>query len=447
MENVDADVVVVGAGFAGLAAARRLEAGGATVVVLEARDRVGGRTLNHLLPDGQPIEIGGQWAGPSQDRLLTLARELNVATFPTYGEGWHLLFYRGRRLRHRGLIPPLLPPHVLVDFVQAQIRLDRMARTVPLEEPWTAPRASQWDDMTLDAWMQRAMYSRGGRALMRMATTAVFAAEPRDLSLLHFLFYSRSAGLSRGLMNAQALRFVGGSQEVACRLAEALRAQVRLGAPVQTIKTDQTGVEVVCSDVVARSRRVIVTAPPALAGRIRYEPSLPAGRDHLTQCAPMGAVVKILVVYEAPFWREQGLSGQASGDRGLVRVTFDNTPPSGGPGVLVGFAEGDDARQLGRLSAQARRREVLSCLCRYFGKAAENPIAYVEKDWTAETWTRGCYGAYFPPGVWTRYGRTLREPVGRIHWAGSEASPVWSGYIEGAIRSGEGVACEVLTHL
>jgi monoamine oxidase len=443
MDYADVDVVVVGAGFAGLTAARRLKVRGVSVLVLEARDRVGGRSVNHFLGDGQPIDVGGQWVGPGQDRLLALAGEMGVATFPTYNRGWHLLLYRGRLLRHRGLIPPAIPPNVLADFLQAQLRLDRMARLVPLDRPWRAKLAPQWDSTTLDSWMRRSVYTAGGRALMRMATTAVFSAEPGDLSLLHVLFYTHSAGLSRSLMKAQQWRFVGGSQEVAVRLSKALSDDIRLSAPVRSIETTRDGAVVTAAGLQARCRRVVVAVPPVLAGRIDYSPALPADRDHLTQTAPMGSVIKILAVYDHPFWRERGLSGQASGDEGLVRVTFDNTPPSGSPGVLVAFAEAGDARQLARLSTAQRRSEVLQCLRRYFGEQADDPVEYIEKDWTSERWTRGCYGAFFPPGVWTGYGPALRRPIGPLHWAGSETSQTWAGYIEGAIRSGERVADEI----
>jgi monoamine oxidase len=443
MDYADVDVVVVGAGFAGLTAARGLKARGSSVLVLEARDRVGGRSLNHVLDDGQPIEIGGQWVGPGQDRLLALAGEMGVATFPTYNKGWHLLLYRGRLLRHRSMIPPAIPPNVLADFLQAQVRLDRMARLVPLDRPWEAKLAPQWDAMTLASWMRRSMYTAGGRALMRMATTAIFSAEPGELSLLHVLFYTHSAGLSRNLMRAQQWRFVGGSQEVAVRLSNAIGDDIRLNAPVRSIETSRDSAVVTAVGLQARCRHVVVAVPPVLAGRIDYSPALPADRDRLTQTAPMGSVIKILAVYDRPFWRERGLSGQASGDEGLVRVTFDNSPPSGRPGVLVAFAEAGDARELARLTAAERRAEVLRCLRRYFGEQADEPVEYIEKDWNSEPWTRGCYGAFFPPGAWTGCGPALRRQVGPLHWAGSETSDVWAGYIDGAIRSGERVADEI----
>jgi monoamine oxidase len=443
MMTLDVDVVVVGAGLAGLAAARDLEARSVRVVVLEARDRVGGRTLNHPLPNGEQVEIGGQWVGPHHDRLLAMASSLGVQTFPTYSHGWSLLNYKGKNRRHRGFIPPKMSPLVLMDFIQTQLRLDLMAKRVPLDSPWTVKSSSRWDSMTLDTWLRRSMFSKGGRGLMDLAVTAVFAAEPSEISLLHYLFYTRSGGLSRGLVDAQALRFVGGSQAVAVRQALALKSRVITSAPVRSIRQHGSGVEVCADQVRVNCRRTIVSVPPTLAARIHYDPPLSADRDQLMQSAPMGSVIKVLAIYDTPFWRQCGLSGQASAVVGPVKVVFDNSPPSGHPGVLVGFAEGSEARKLRRLPVQDRRQAALSCLVGFFGDEAGNPIAYVEKDWASEEWTRGCYGAFFPPGVWTNFGHALREPEDRIHWAGSETSLVGAGYMEGAVRSGERAAKEV----
>jgi monoamine oxidase len=384
MTDSDVDVVVVGAGLAGLAAARDLEVLGATVLILEARGRTGGRTLNHQLENGEVVEIGGQWVGPHHDRLLTMANELEVETFPTHNRGWHLLYIGGRIRRYRNMVPPRMSPVQLIDFCQAQLRLDHLARKVPLDEPWTAKRATRWDAMTLESWLRGAMVSRGGREIMNLAVNAVFAADPGDLSLLHFLFYTRSGGLSRGLLTAQELRFVGGSQQLSIRQARRLKAEVRLQAPVHAVRQDQTGVTVTGHETSVRSQRVIIAAPPSLAGRIGYEPLLPADRDLLTQSAPMGSVIKVLGIYDEPFWRSDGLSGQASSDVGPVRVVFDNSPPSAQPGILVGFAEASQARTLRRLSPVERRNEVLDCFGRFFGNKAKRPTAYVEQDWNSE---------------------------------------------------------------
>jgi monoamine oxidase len=200
-----------------------------------------------------------------------------------------------------------------------------------------------------------------------------------------------------------------------------------------------------------RARRAVVAIPPTLAGRLDYSPALPPLRDQLLQRIPMGTVIKVQCVYDTPFWRAAGLAGQATSDTGPVRITFDNSPPdaseSKGPGVLMGFIEAADGRRALGWSRAQRREAVVESFARYFGAKARAPVAYVEKSWAAEEWTRGCYAGYFPPGVWTDFGHVLRAPVGRIHWAGTETATVWNGYMDGAVRSGERVAGEVAARL
>jgi monoamine oxidase len=443
----EADVVVVGAGLSGLVAARDLLAAGRSVVVLEARDRVGGRLLNEDIGDGKVVEVGGEWMGPTQERLAALARELGLDTFPTYGEGQNVIEYRGRLRRYEGTIPRL-NPLVLLDVQRAMRKVNRMARRIPLEAPWEAPRAEALDSQTAAAWMRRNLTTRGGRALLRLGIGAVWSVEPEELSMLHLLFYVRSAGSLELLFDteggAQQDRFVGGSQLLCLRLAERLDAPLILDAPVRRIRHSAEEVVVEADGAVARGSRVIVTAPPALAGRISYEPGLPGYRDQLTQRTPLGTVAKCMAVYDEPFWRAEGLSGQGTSDRGPVKLTFDNSPPDGKPGVLLGFLEGGRARELGRLPAAERRAAVIDCFGRLFGPQAARPGHYVERLWAEEEWTRGCYGSHMPPGAWTAYGPALRAPVGPIHWAGAETATVWNGYMDGAVGSGERVAREIL---
>jgi monoamine oxidase len=442
--SADVDVVVVGAGLAGLTTARDIIAAGRTAVVLEARDRVGGRVLNDVTSDGSVVEVGGQWIGPTQDRLDKLAHDLGVDQYPTYNDGENLLVYRGRRTRYRGAIPKM-PPHVLASIGIGQARLDRMAKDVPLHAPWAAAKADDWDSMTVETWIRRNVPTDGAKEMFRLGVTSVFSAEACDLSLLHFLFYAHSGGLLNRMFNvqdgAQERRFVGGSQLIATRLAEQLGADVvRLATPVRSIAHDHTGVTI--GDV--RAQRVVVSVPPTLAGRIEYTPALPAQRDQLTQRMPMGAVIKAMCVYDEPFWRAEGLTGQGTSDEGPVQITFDNSPPSGSPGVLLGFIEGRAARQLGGQPVAVRRRAVVDCFARIFGPRASRPLEYIERDWSAEEWSRGCYGAYMAPGVLSQFGPALRQPCGRIHWAGTETAEVWCGYMDGAVRSGERAAADVL---
>lgn len=446
-ETREADVCIVGAGFAGLVAARDLVAAGRSVLVLEARDRVGGRVLNHDIGDGKVIEVGGQWVGPTQDRMHGLAEQLGIETFPTYETGDSLVRIMGKRYRFSGDVPRMNPV-AMADLAQAVLRLDRLARRVPLEEPWRAPRAVRWDSETLETWLRRNVRTGRVRSLLSLFIASVFATEPATFSLLHALFYVHSGTsfdvLTRFSGGAQQDRFVGGSQLVAIRLAETLGEAIVLGAPVRRIKQAAGAVVVESDRVAVRARRAIVAIPPALAGRIAYDPILPGARDQLTQRLPQGSVIKAQAIYDEPFWRDEGLSGFAADSGSPVSFTVDNSPMDGSPGVLAGFVEGDHARQLGRLKPDDRRRVILESLGRSFGPRSATPREYVELDWSEEEWTRGCYGAHFPPGVWTRYGSALRQAVDLIHWAGTETASVWNGYMDGAVRSGERAAAEVL---
>jgi monoamine oxidase len=438
----------VGAGLAGLTAARELAQAGRSVTVLEARDRVGGRVVSRPIGDGQAVELGGEFVGPTQDRILALGAELGVATFPTYDTGAKVLHFNGKQGRYGSTIPRI-SPLVLADIGQAQARLELLARRVPTNAPWTAPRARGQDAQTFATWIRRNTATRGARTLLALAAEAVFACEPGDVSLLHVLFYARAGGSFQNLIattgGAQQDRFAGGSHLIAERLAARLGDEiVRLGAPVSSITVRGDRVTARTPAGAYAGRRVIVTAPPLLAGRIDYDPVLPQWREQLTQRAPMGSVIKCQAVYDEPFWRADGLSGQATGDGAGSRVVFDSSPPGGSPGILLAFVEGDEARRLGPASAGVRRRVVLDSLVRYFGPRAAAPSDFVELDWQRERWSGGCYGTLFGPNVWTRYGPALRQPAGPIHWAGTETATAWCGYMDGAVRSGERAAAEVL---
>jgi monoamine oxidase len=442
------DVVVVGAGLAGLAAARRLVDAGAEVVVLEARGRVGGRTLTLPAADGTPIDHGGQWIGPTQDRIAALAERLGVTTYPSYERGLNTEFRDGRAHRFDGQLPDGGDPVSAVAMGQAIRELDAMAARVPLEAPWTAEDALAWDSQTVETWLQARVGSERARNWLREAIRSTLAAEARDLSLLHTLFVIRSAGGIAPLLatagGAQERRFHQGAQAISIRLAESLDGRVVLGAPAQLVSHGEAGVVVEAEGRTVTAGRAILAVPPAIAGRIGYRPALPGWRSQLTQRVPMGSVIKVHAIYEEPFWREEGLSGFVVSDRGPVTIVYDNSPEDGSPGVLVGFIEGEQARSWARRNRADRRAGVLACLADYFGERAGRPRELLERSWADEEYSGGCFAGYFPPGVWTSFGQALREPIGRLHWAGTETATAWTAYMEGAVQSGQRAADEVL---
>ncbi len=449
--TTDAEVIVVGAGLAGLAAARQLVAAGVETRVVEARDRVGGRTEVTTTADGSTVDLGGQWIGPGQTRVAALVTELGLETFDTYNDGSLLVQLGGRRTlmgSQRGATPKL-SAFTLADLAQGLKRFTRMANRVPLDAPWRAEHAGRLDSQTFETWIRRNLRTAGGRSYFRIACEAVFAADASDLSALHALFYAHSGADLETLLSvdrgAQQTRVVSGAGSISAAMADQLGDRVHLGDAVRRIVHDGTGVQIETrSGATFAGSAAIVTLPPTLAGRLEYEPALPGWRDQLTQKLPMGSVIKIHAVYERPFWRDEGLNGQAASDEGPIKVTFDNSPPDAHVGILLGFMEGADGRRMARSTSEQRRAAALECLARYFGTEAAKPVEVLERDWTAEEFSRGCYGAHFAPGVWSTFGDRLRTPVGRVHFAGTEYASVWNGYMEGALRSGEDCADAVL---
>jgi monoamine oxidase len=444
------DVIIVGAGYAGLAAALELTDNGLDVVVLEARDRVGGRVFSERVEyaEGRRVTVdhGGQWLGPTQLRLAELAKRFEVATFPTYEAGHNLEWRDGGAHPYEGPIPAS-DPEALGDAIAAILELNLMSLEVPLDAPWQAELAQEWDATTLQSWMDGEIDSEGGRRSLTLLVEGVFSAQPADISLLHFLFYVHAAGGITPLIavtgGAQETRFETGADTTARAIAAHLGDKVRLHEAVRAIRQDASGVRVETDAGTYTASRCVVAVSPAIASRITYEPPLPGLRDQLSQRMPLGTVIKCHAIYPTPFWREAGLSGQATADSGAVRVIIDNSPADGSCGDLLGFIEGDEGRVWGERSYDERRAEVIATFVRLFGELAGQPLDYVEKVWADDEWARGGYAGLMVPGGWVSYGRALRSPVERIHWAGTETATEWNGYIDGAIQSGQRAAAEI----
>ena len=450
-----ADVVVVGAGLAGLTAARNLARAGKSVLVIEAQSRVGGRVLNQPIGGGRVTDGGAAFVGPTQDRILALARQLRVGTYKTYNTGKNVYYRNGTRQTYSGLVPP--DPTGAADVARALVHLDQMAAHVPVDAPWSAPQAADWDAQTLQTWADSNLMTESGRFLLDVAIEPLLGTALPELSLLFTLWYAACAGNERtpGTFDrlfttgggAQDSHFRGGAALIPERMAAHLGKRVILGAPVRRIVQTGRLVGVESDRISLKATRVIVAVPPVLAHQIEYEPQLPPAREQLAQRMPMGVLLKISAVYHKPFWREQGLTGQAVSDTGPGRTTFDTSPPDGSTGVLLAFVGADDARAWQGRPAGDLYQAVLRSFARYFGDQALSPIGSAIMPWPLDPWARGAPTAFTPPAALTRYGSALTKPVGKIHWAGSETATYWRGYMDGAVRSGERAATEVLARI
>jgi monoamine oxidase len=451
-----ADVCVVGAGLSGLGAARALVAADRKVVVLEARDRVGGRTLNRSIGGGHISEIGGQFGGPTQDRILALAKAVGVKTFLTYDSGSSVLVAAGARSLYPA-VPGLPDDPDVQQALIAGAKLDAPARQVGVAAPWKAAKAAEWDRMSLGDWMRGEVPSEKGRAIFTAACQSIWGADPDALSLLYVMQYVAAAGDAKHAGSflrlittgggAQERRFVGGSQVISEKVADRLGSRIVLKAPVRVVAQNGDGVRVVADGTTVEARHVILAVPPALASRLAYSRALPKGKAALLKALVPGNLAKATAVFDRPFWRDAGLSGQGVADTGPARTIFDNSPPDGSAGVLFGFVGGSAYAPWGGLPADQRRAQVLESFATFVGDQARAPTDYFEQDWTKERWTRGCPVAHVAPGVLTKYGPWLRRSVGKVHFAGTETADYWLGYMDGAVRSGERAAREVLAAL
>lgn len=447
MEDLRCDVVVVGAGAAGLSAARELVRAGLDVRVLEALDRVGGRTLSRTLDNGPTVDLGGQWVAPQQKLVLKLIEEFGLHTFPSHDEGEVVSFVDG--LMTRSLDPLQLDDEkVEADLVQGYAKLEELALSIPLEAPWSHPEADELDRMSFAEWVDANLTTSRGRWRIKYLGPCVFSVDSTELSMLHVAFYFGAAG-GVGILTAtsgggQDSRFTSGMQRVCEGMAETLGSRVIFNQVVNSICQGAESAEVLTDTLRVQANYVVVALPPVMAGRIRYTPPLPAVRDLLHQRSPMGTAIKMMMVYDRPFWRDQGLSGMAMTDRDVPQLIYDNSPADASCGILLGFTEGIPARHWIQQSTEERRDEFVRTAIACFGPEAAKPRDFVELSWMEQEFARGCYAGVMPPGLWTTIGPAIRQPIGRIQWAGTETATSWVGYVEGAIQSGERAAAEII---
>lgn len=447
------ECIIIGAGFSGLAAAHKLKSSGVhDFVVLEARDRVGGRTKPGKLA-GLDIDLGGMWLSQSQERLKHYADKYSIKTYPTFLDGDGVFELGGKRIRgKRENFDRLFGLLQGVDYLNSRRLLDKLVDQIDCEAPWDHPKAKALDSTTVEQWLLRNVYSDKLRNVYRLVCYSVFCAEADEVSMLFFVHYLKSGDgfdfiTSADEGGAQHFLFYGGLHQIAAKMADEIHDHILLEHPVDKVEWHTDSVRLHCNARTFDAKQVIFAVPPTLIPDIEFAPALPPQKQALHQRLVMGSAIKFWIAYDKPFWRNQGLNGLIVTDTSPANPIMDVSPPDQALGILAGFFDGAHAVAHSGLSSEQRKEIVLNTVAKYFGGEARKPIEYQDIDWIKEPWSNGCYGAYAPPGTYSRYGKWLREPLGPLHWAGTETSPRWTGYVDGAIRSGERAAVEVLNQL
>jgi monoamine oxidase len=444
----DVDYCVVGAGFAGLTAALRLKQAGRSVALLEARDRVGGRTFTVTRDDGVWVDRGGAWVGPGQDRILALMNEFGVPEYKQHNDGDAMMIVGGKKHRYGGTIPWTVSPWAVANLGIGLASIEEMCKALPREAPWEAKKAEEWDRISIGEWIEKNTLSKQAAEMLDMAFAGLYTSAASETSLLWGLLQTASAGgLSfaiSGKGGSQDARPVGGMGAIYRPIAAELGEALHLSRPVHKIAQDADGVTVSSDGITLRARRVVIAIPLAIATSIVYQPLLPVDRAFLHQRIPSGAVIKTSIFYDEPFWRANGLSGQSAAPGTPATLTIDACTNTADPGIMCAITEGPAARRLTQLDEAERKAVVIGELVDRFGDKAKTPLEYHEQNWTIDRYSGGGMIGHAPTGVLTEYGYTLRPPCGRVHWAGTESSAIMCGWIDGAVRSGERAAAELL---
>lgn len=450
MLELDRDVVIVGAGPAGLTAARELQKAGLSVAVLEARDRVGGRTWTDTI-DGAMLEIGGQWVSPDQTALLELLDELGLKTYDRYRDGQSVYIGAdGKRTLYTGDSFPVSDT-TAAEMDKLTALLDSLAAEIGATEPWAHPKARELDTISFHHWLRQNSSDEEACNNIGLFIAGGMLTKPAHaFSALQAVLMAASAGSFTHLTDEDFIldkRVVGGMQQVSLLQAAELGDDVVLSSPVRTINWDESGtghrVTVVSDRATVNARFVIMAVPPNLYSRVSYNPPLPRRQHQMHQHQSLGLVIKVHAVYSTPFWREDGLSGTCFGADALVQEVYDNTNHEDPRGTLVGFVSDEKADAMFELSAEERRRAILESIAGFLGEKALEPEVYYESDWGSEEWTRGAYAASYDLGGLHRYGKDQHAPVGPIYWASSDLAAEGYQHVDGAVRMGRRIAARI----
>ena len=447
MNDKITDTIIIGAGYSGIGAATKLYENGKDFLVVEARDRIGGRVWSKQLNNGAIIDIGAQWIGPQQLLMWEMVKKHKVDTFETYDEGKNILAWNNKISTYKGTIPNI-DPISLVDLGLALNKINQKCKKIPIESPWMVKGAHQLDSISLYSWMEKNLWTKKAKFLFKVGVESVFAVEPAEISMLYALFYAHSGVDFEKLISikngAQQTRFVNGSQHLLTQMANPFTEKILLDNPVVAIEQNNNGVIVYTKHSKIMAKKCIITIPPTLLQKIQFIPDLPPNKVQLNQRMPMGTAMKCFGIYKKPFWREKGFSGQVVSNDEHIQVTFDCSPHDESCGIIMAFVEAGNARKFIEKTREEREAIFFESLSKYFGPEALEPIDYVEKCWSEEIWSGGCYAGNPTPGTLTQFGEYLRKPFGNIHWAGTETATKGNGYMEGALEAGYRAAAEVM---
>ncbi|WP_427019061.1 flavin monoamine oxidase family protein [Pseudarthrobacter sp. P1] len=454
MENIVRDVVIIGAGPSGLTAARELTKAGLSVAVLEARDRVGGRTWSNTV-DGAWLEIGGQWVSPDQTALIGLLEELGLGTYSRHREGESVYIAPdGTRTRYTG---EMFPVSEITEKEMNKLigTLDDLAAAMDPARPWEHPQARELDTISFHHWLRSQSGDEEACNNIGLFIAGGMLTKPAHaFSTLQAVLMAASAGSFSHLVDEDFIldkRVIGGMQGVSLAMAAGLGENVILDSPVRTVRwAEHDGdytVTVVSDNATVTAKRVVMAVPPNLYSRVSFEPPLPRRQHQMHQHQSLGLVIKVHAVYETPFWREDGLSGTGFSASSLVQEVYDNTNYEDPRGTLVGFISDEKADYAFTLNDEDRKKEITASLAGFLGEKALAPVAYYESDWGSEEWTRGAYASSYDLGGLHRYGMDQLTPVGPIHWSSSDLAAEGYQHVDGAVRMGQFTAAKLIADL
>ncbi|XP_053164629.1 amine oxidase [flavin-containing] A-like isoform X2 [Hemicordylus capensis] len=438
-----------------MSAAKLLFDSGLSIVVLEARDRVGGRTFTIRNKQVGYVDVGGAYIGPTQNRVLRLAKELGIETYKVNVTERNIMHINGKSYPFHGAFPQVWNPFVYLDFNNFWRTMDELGKEIPAEAPWDAPHAAEWDKITMKQFIEKHCWTKAAREFATLFVNVNVTSETHEVSALWFLWYVKLCGGTTRIFSVtnggQERKFVGGSGQITEKIMEQLKGKVKLERPV--IRVDQSGDNVIVETLnheIYEGRYVISAIPPVLTTKIHFKPDLPTKRNQLIHRLPMGCVIKCMMYYKEAFWKKMGFCGSMfiEDEEAPISVTLDDTKPDGSVPAIMGFILTRKAFKIAEVSKEERKRKICELYAKVLGtEDALHPVHYEEKNWSAEQYSGGCYTAYFPPGIISQYGRVIRQPAGRIYFAGTETATQWSGYMEGAVQAGERAAREILCNM